>query len=45
MTDILGPGGEHIEPSASGLEDIVKQGTAEGFQEDVLEASKLRLVI
>ncbi len=45
MADILGPGGENIEPSAAGLEDIVKQGTAEGFLEDVLEASKLRPVI
>lgn len=45
MTDILGPGGEHIEPSTAGLEDIVKEGTAESFLEDVLEASKLRPVI
>lgn len=45
MSDILGAGGGGADAGAAGLGDIVKEGTAEGFLDDVLEASKSRPVI
>lgn len=45
MSDILGSGGASMESGLAGMEDIIKEGTAESFLDDVLEASKTRPVI